>query len=303
MKRTYGGLAMLCTAIAVVAAVAAGLGVFARGDGASAVGTSIRGETIEYAASGVYANNAARVVAEGIGWDVVTLLFAVPALLLAVPGIRRASLKARVFALGVLAYFFYQYLMYAMSWALGPLFPVFIVLFALAGWALVWLASTIDVPALAGSVSARFPRRGMIGFCLFVAVLLVGMWSGRIAAGLSGDLEGAGLFGMTTLVVQAMDLGIVVPLALATALLLWRRRPWGYLLAAVFAVKGVTMSGAICAMLVSAAIAEGTLEVVPLALFGGMTLAAAAFAWRVFGGMRSDVTRDGLSASAPALRG
>lgn len=279
--RTFNGIAALCLAIALVAGVAAAIGVFDRGSGKTASAVSIRGEQFNYATDGIYAFNPERVVAEGVGWDVVTLIFAVPALLLALPSLLRGSLGGRLFAIGILAYFFYQYMMYAMFWALGPLFPVFIVLYAAAACAIVWIVSTIDIAGLPARFSAGFPRTGMAVFSVLVALMLLVMWTQRIATGLSGDLAGAGLFGMPTLTVQAMDLGMLVPLAVATAVLLRRDKPWGYLLAPVFAVKGVTMAGAICAMLVSAALVEGSLEVVPFVMFAAVTIASGVLAWRM----------------------
>lgn len=282
----FRGVAALCAAIALCALVTAGIGVFARGDGSTASATSIRGEQYRYATTGVYAFNPDRVVAEGVGWDVVTLLFAAPALLLAARLIARGSLRARLFSVGILAYLFYQYLMYAVFWALGPLFPVFIALYAASAAAIVWIVSTVDVAALPALASERFPRRATAAFCFAAAALLLGMWIPRVATGLRGDLSGAGLLGMPTLTVQAMDLGMLVPLALATGVLLLRNRPWGYLLAPVFAVKGVTMAGAICAMLISAAILEGALEWVPFAIFAGMAAGSGVLAYRILGSLR-----------------
>lgn len=288
MKTTaYRGLATLCLLIALTAGVAAGIGVFARGDGSTVAATSIRGESFRYATTGVYAFNPERVVAEGVGWDVVTLLFAVPALLLALRGIARGSLKARLFGIGILSYFVYQYLMYAVFWALGPLFPVFVVLYAASAVAIIWMVSTIDVAALPSQVTERFPRKGMAVFSFAVGLLLLGMWIPRIATGLRGDLAGAGLLGMPTLTVQAMDLGMLVPLAFGTGALLWRSKPWGYLLATLLAVKGVTMAGAICAMVISAGIVQGRLEVGPLAIFGAATLGAGVLAARMFASFKA----------------
>lgn len=282
MSTGYRGLAALCVAIALLVAGTAAAGVLLRGDGATDTAVSIRGEEYEYATGGVYAYNPERVVAEGVGWDVVTLVFAAPALLFAAVSIARGSLRARLFAIGLLAYFFYQYLMYAVFWALGPLFPLFIVAYAASAAAIVWLARTIEIEHLAQDASERFPRKGMTVFCGLVALLLCGMWIPRIATGLSGDFSGAGLFGMPTLTVQAMDLGMLVPLAVTTGVLVWRSRPWGYLLATVFVVKGVTMAAAICAMLVSAALTDGALEIAPFAIFAAATAAAGFLALRMF---------------------
>lgn len=279
-------LLALCTSIALLAGLAAAAGVFLRGDGSTARAVSIRGEPFEYVTTGVYAYNPVRVVAEGVGWDYVTLLLAAPALLLTLPALARGSLRGKLLALGLLAYFFYQYLMYAVFWALGPLFPAFIVLYAASLAAIAWLVATIDLGELPRRFDDRFPRRGMAIFSFAVGGLLVAMWSKRIHAGLTGDLAGAGLFGMPTLTVQALDLGIVVPLAVFTAAMLRRARPIGYLVAPAFAVKGVTMAAAICAMLLSAWAVEGTLELAPFAVFAAIALASGALAWRMLAGTR-----------------
>lgn len=264
-------LSAYCSFVALLAGIASALGVVLRGSGASAPATSIRGEQYRYVTDGLYAYNAVRVVAEGVGWDAVTLFFAVPALIVAAIFIARGSVRGRLAAMGILGYFAYQYLMYAMFWALGPLFPLFVLLYPLSLVGIAWTWSTIDATALAAGSGTGFPRRSLIAFGFLVAALLLAMWLPRIATGLSGDLAGAGLLGTPTLVVQALDLGIVVPLSLATAVLVWRRRPAGHLLAALFSVKAVTMAGAIMAMGVSAWMVEGRLEVIPFAIFTAVT--------------------------------
>lgn len=236
-SRRYRGLAALCLALALLAGGTSAAGVFLRGDGSTRPAVSIRGEEYEYATTGVYAFNAERVVAEGVGWDAVTLFFAVPVLLGATVGVARGSFKARLVATGVLAYFFYQYLMYAVFWALGPLFPLFIVLYAASAAGIVWLVSTLDVATLPERFGARFPALTMAVYSALMGLMLIVMWTQRIAVGLSGDVASAGLLGTPTLAVQALDLGMIVPLAFATAVFAWRRTAWGHLLASVFAVK------------------------------------------------------------------
>ena len=279
---TRRGLALLLIVVALGAGIASGLGVFARGDGSTKAATSIRGESYEYVTNGVYAYNAERVVAEGVGWDIFTLFVVVPGLFAAAWLVARGSLKGRLFALGLLAYTFYQYLMYAMTWALGPLFPLWIALYAASLAGIVWLVANVSLSELARCVTPRFPARGMAVFSGLMGLALVGMWSQRIALGLAGDYETAMLLGQTTMVVQALDLGLVVPLLVFTALAAWARRPVGYLLASVVAVKGVTMSGAIVAMLVSAWVVEGRADVFGFAMFGTAFAATVLLAWRTY---------------------
>ena len=274
-RKTQIGIVALCLVIALLAAGAAAAGLFLRGDGAFEPVTSVRGEQYKMATTGVYAYNAERVVAEGIGWDIFTLLFAIPALLAALPSLARGSLRGKLFALGILTYLFYQYLMYAVAWAFGPLFLLFVAIYALSLTAIVWIVSTLQLNRLAERFSASFPKRGMAILCFLMAAVLLFMWLARILSALSGQLEGV-LDGQTTLVVQALDLGLIVPLALFTGVAAWRGSAAGYLLSAIVAVKAFAMATAICAMLLSAWAYEGTLEVVPLAIFAA---AAGASAW------------------------
>lgn len=273
MRTRDTAAATLCAAVAVLMATAAAIGVFARGDGAALATTSIRGEPYAYVTSGVYAYNAARVVAEGVGWDWFTLLFAAPALLVVTPAVARGSLRGRLLALGLLAYGFYQYFMYAVTWAFGPLFPLFIVIYAASLIAAARILTTLPVHELPARLGPRFPRRGMAAVATIIAVALVGMWSARIVAGLRGDWDGAVLLGSTTMVIPAMDLGLVVPLCLWTAHAIRRGRPIGYLLAAILVVKGFAMGAAIVAMLLSAWADGGGLELPALAFFSAVTLA------------------------------
>jgi hypothetical protein len=272
-----GYLACMAASVAVVASI----GVFARGDGTAQPFVTVRGETVEFVTTGIYAWNPERLVAEGVGWDVFTLFVGVPALLLAIRGVARGSLRWRLFATGMLGYLFYQYLMYAMAWAIGPLLLPFVGIYAASMIGIAWFVSTIPVADLPRQVTDRFPRRGMAVFSGLMALLLLGMWVPMIIEVLRGELTD-NLRGQTTLVVQALDLGIVVPLSVATAVLLLRRRPFGYLLAATLVVKGLAMATAIVAMLLSAWSVEGELAVGELVIFGLAAMACLVLLVRMY---------------------
>lgn len=277
-----GGLVALCLTIALITGATAAAGVFLRGSGATAPAVSVRGERLEVATDGVYRFNAQRIVAEGVGWDIFTLFVAVPALVAALPGLARRSLRARLFTIGILGYLAYQYLMYSVTWAFGPLFLPFVAIYAMSLAAIAWIVSGIGVASLASRCSDRFPRRGMAILCAIMSLALVAMWLQRIVAGLGGDLATAMLLGQTTMVVQALDLGIVVPLSVLTAVTAWRGRPIGYLLSSVFVVKAVAMAAAICAMLISAWVVEGRPDAGGFAFFGAAAVAASWLGVRMY---------------------
>lgn len=263
----YRLVTVLCLVLAVLIGITAGVGVFLRGDLDATEVTSIRGETYRSITDGIYRYNSERMVAEGVGWDIFTLLIALPVFFVLMPFLWRGSLRARLLAVGLLAYFFYQYLMYSLAWAFGPLFIAFVFIYAGSLYLAVWIAATIDRGEIRTRIGKDFPRRGVVLLCALIALMLILMWAQRIMAGLNGDWETAMLLGQTTMVIQALDLGLVVPFALLVAYLVWKNRTAGFLLSPILMVKGAAMAGAISVMLISAWVVEGNSTLIPLLLF------------------------------------
>jgi hypothetical protein len=117
-----------------------------------------------------------------------------------------------------------------------------------------------------------------------MAVLLAGMWLPLIARSF-GQAMVDQLDGGTTLVVQAFDLGFLVPLGLFTAIAVQRRLAIGFVLASVVVVKGVAMGSAIAAMLVFESLTTGATQVVPIVGFALIALVSLVIAGRVFGSL------------------
>jgi hypothetical protein len=266
----------------VLAAIASAAGVFLRGDLTTQPFTTVRGEDVDVLTGGTYRFNGVAVAAEGVGWDGVTLFLVVPALLVTLPALRRGSLRALLFATGVLTYFLYQYAEYAMFLAYGPLFPLYVATFALSLSAMAILLSDLDLRRLAAGVGERFPRRGAAGFGVFMAVLLAGLWLPLIVR-TAGEAVVAELDGATTLVVQAFDLGFLVPLGIFTAVTVWRRLPVGYVLAAIVVVKGAAMGAGIAAMLIVEALVTDELQAAPIVLFLAVSVVSLVLGVRVYG--------------------
>jgi hypothetical protein len=297
----HPGTVGLVAGVAVLVATTSAIGVFAGRSTAIVEVTGVRGDVYPMVSEGIYRYNSERAMAEGFGWDLFTLAVAVPALMAVAFALTRWTVRARLVALGLLAYAFYQYLMYALAWAFGPLFLLFVATYALSLVALVRIGASFDSATARSLVSEAFPRRGMIALCSLLTAALTGMWMQRIVAGWRDDFDTAMLDGQTTMVVQALDLGVVVPLAAFTAWALWRVRPIGYLLSAVFVVKGVAMAWAICAMLLSAWATEGELEIGSLILFAGFGAAATLLAFKVFATLAPGTAPPGPSAASDEL--
>jgi hypothetical protein len=300
MTRTGRQLtAGLAAAVAVLAGVVAAIGIVARGTGTTELVTSVRGETYAMATDGVYAYNAQRVVAEGIGWDAFTLVVAVPLMLVAAAGVALGLSRARFVVAGLFGYFLYQYLEYAVTWAFGPLFLAFVVIYGLALCGLGVVAVGVARAAIPVAGPA-FPRRAWPGLLVAMSGLLTLLWLGRVVTGLTTGVDGL-LLGETTMTVQALDLGLVVPVSLAVAGLAWTGHRWAAAVSAAYAVTFVTMSAAIFSMLLAAWAVEGSAEVPPLAVFGLATVAGAWLWRRIHRSLEPASASDRRPAAEPAV--
>ena len=76
----------------------------------------------------------------------------------------------------------------------------------------------------------------------------------------------------TSMFIQAMDLGIIVPLCVLAATLLLRRDSWGYLLASVGLLKFLTIGLAVALMGLNMARMGVPVSVVELVIFPAIAL-------------------------------
>jgi hypothetical protein len=259
-------LTLLSGVILLLVPVAAAIGIFSQATGAPIHVVTVRGEHATYQGSGLYRYDPALSAREAVIWDVIQLCLALLLFALAIVLAWRGSLRGRLLLCGLLFYIVYVYLQAATGDAFNPLFLVYVAIFALSTVAFFLNLPGIDVSGLPAHLSARFPRWLFIGLTLVIGTALIVLWvGGRIIpytlAGRFPDEEA----GMTTLIAQAFDLGMLVPLLLSTALLLWRRSAWGYLLAGISMTVGFMMSITIPAFIA-----------VPLIQAGQLTLLVAA---------------------------
>jgi hypothetical protein len=281
-------LIWLSAVIAVLVLVAAAAGVFYQTPGAHISFVTVRGEHATYQGSGLYRYDPVSVAREGVVWDVIDLCLALPLFVLAIVLSQRNALRGRLGLCGMLFYFVYKYLMYAVMVAFNPLFLVYVAIFALSAQAFFLNLRGIEVSRLPAHIAARFPRRLFIGFTLVMSAALVLLWLGRIIpytlAGRFPDDFG----GLTTLVTQAFDLGMVVPLLLTTAILLWRRSAWGYLLAGISLTFGFIMSITLPAWIAVPLVQAGLLNLIEAAPLTLLCLVGLYIAGRFFWSVREE---------------
>jgi hypothetical protein len=258
--------------IALLILVATVTGVFYQTPGAPIEYVTVRGEQAVFQGSGLYRYDPAAFALEGVIWDVINLFIGLPLFALAIYLSQRNSLRGRLLLAGLLFYFFYVYLMATVGVAFNGLFLVYVAIFALSAVSFFLNLSKIDVARLPAQVSTGFPRRLFIGFVFTLSAVLIVLWVGRILPIMMTSQFPPEMAGMTTLVSQGIDLGIVVPLALSAGILLGRRSPLGYLLAGITLTHGLMMFISIPAWIVVPLILKGTTNLFEAAPFSVLSL-------------------------------
>ena len=271
--------------ILLLVLIATATGVFYHTPGSPIKLVTVRGEQATYQGSGLYHYDPVTVAREGMIWDVINLFIGLPLFAAAIVMSRRNSLRGRLLLSGLLFYLFYVYLMYATMVAFNRLFLVYVTILALCPIAFAMNLQGIDLHRLPTQVSARFPRRCCIGFTFVLSGGLLLLWLGRIIPIMVSERFPAELAGMTTLETQAIDLGLVVPLALSAGILLWRSVAWGYLLAGITLTFGFLMCIAIPAWIAVPLIREEKINLIEASPFLLICLAglilAGMFYWNV----------------------
>ena len=233
------------------------------------------------AAAGLLVSGLYRDTDEGIrqarATDLVTLIFAVPALALGLWRARAGSVGGRFVAVAALGYLAYSYAIYAFSVVIGPLTPVHITILGLATWSLVLTVFGLDDATVDLASRFRFPRRTTGGFLTAVAGLFAMLWLSQIAGAItSGRLPAAvSDLGLPTSPVYSLDLAFAVPLITLAGVWLIRRDRRGPAGAAAGLAFLMILGLSVLAIFAYEAAAGIAVALPPIAIFGAVTAMAA----------------------------
>ena len=286
---------LLSSLIFLLVLVATATGIFYQTPGSPIEYTTVRGEQVEFQGSGLYRYDPAWFALEGVVWDLINLVIGLPLFGIAIYLSQKNSVRGRLLLGGLLFYFFYVYIMATTGYALNRMFIVYVAIFALSGVAFFLNLHGIDVAHLPLQVSARFPRRLFIGFTFIMGSVLAFLWLGRIIPIMVNDRFPPEIAGLTTLVSQGVDLGIVVPLLLSTGILLWRRSPCGYLLAGISLSYGLLMCITLPAFIAVPLILDGKTNLIEASPLLVLCLAGLVLVWMFYGNIleKSDYVSTG----------
>jgi len=221
------------------------------------------------------------------GQDFVSLVLVLPALLVSARLLERGSEVGRLVWLGVMGYIVYSYL-YIFGIAWNPLFLVYLALLTLSAFTLVRALIDLDADSIASRFTQDAPIKAVSRYLLGFGIALGVLWGMQVIAALvTGDTPASVTSaGHPTSVVFILDLGLVVPLFILGARMLRRRQAWGFVLASILLVKGITEGLALLGMSLFMSLANHPdFDVALVPLWACVTGASAYLAVHFFGGI------------------
>jgi hypothetical protein len=177
------------------------------------------------------------------GFDLVTAVLVIPSLVVASHFAHRGSVMPQLISVSLVAELVYTYGYHLFGTGFNDLFLLHAAIFAGGVCTLVLSVAAVDLGAVTDRFEGRTPVRAVAGILGALAVALGGMWVYvAVDNAITGDVPTGSRLVETDTVVRlgmALDLTLLVPLYAVAAVLLWRRAPWGYVLAAVALFAGI----------------------------------------------------------------
>ncbi|MBM4779610.1 MAG: hypothetical protein GQE15_18045 [Archangiaceae bacterium] len=187
----------------------------------------------------LYRDEQAWILAAWRGNDAVTAFVAVPALVFATWRARQGSTRWLLLALGLLWFCFYNDAYYLFGAALGVSFPLYVLLMLTCSVTLIVSFHRVDSTRIAATFGPRVPARVLGGALVLVGALLVVVWFAQWAAYVTTG-KVVNLTPDAIRLIATMDTTVIAPTLIIGGALLWRRRPWGFVVAVLGGVLGGT---------------------------------------------------------------
>jgi hypothetical protein len=138
--------------------------------------------------------------------------------------------------MGILGYATYNYAYYLFGAALNAFFPLYLAALITAALTLIRALTAISWSDIARRFSERTPARFVGAYFVFVGITLtaiwLGMWAAYVFAGRPTPIEPEAFK-----LVAALDTVLMAPALVGGGILLWQRKPWGYVICAIAGVQ------------------------------------------------------------------
>lgn len=189
---------------------------------------------------------------QAVSQDYVTLLVAVPAILILGWLAYRGSFSARLMWHGVVFYFAYTYTIAAFMVRFNDLFLVYTSLLACSIFALIGGIASLSWPLKSSTFGMSWPRRSVVGFLIVIVATFLMLWLSDIVPAIVNGVEPESLAESATPTngIQVLDLSLLLPGSALTAYWVWRFEARGYVFATGLIAYAALLSLALVAMII-----------------------------------------------------
>lgn len=249
--------------IALISAIAAGSGIFSDFGTGEFEYKSIRGKTIEIYGTGIYQHMSSDVAIQGIAQDYITLFIAIPLLVISLIGYRKKSIQAHFLLAGSLGYFLITYLFYTTMGMYNIMFLSYVSLLGLSFFGVFLTLKQLSNLNSIEIFSLKTPNKFVGWFLIINSLSIAFLWLSIIIPPLTdGTIYPPELNHYTTLIVQGLDLGLLLPICFVVGFLLIRKKSNGYIYATIYVVFLSILMTALTAKII--AMAVNNINVIPV---------------------------------------
>jgi hypothetical protein len=181
------------------------------------------------------------------GNDIITMVLAVPVFMNGLIFYKKKTVIGILILFAMLFYSLYNYAFYLFGAAFNNMFLIYVAIFSLSIFALILLIRKLDIKKTAEKFKPGTPVK-VIGWYMIIVGILLGVFH----TGLSLSYIFNGVIpeiitnvAHPTNVIAALDLSMVVPVALIAGINILKKRPWGYVLAVVWNLEGFVYMSAL----------------------------------------------------------
>lgn len=207
---------------------------------------TIYGDVVKIYGGGIYKMHTVSQVYQAIPHDMVNLFLALPALLISFVFVRKGNMKARMFFMGVTLYLLFTYGIYTFYTMYNRLYICYVALMGLCFYLFLITLKGTEALKVKKLFKENYPNKLVGGFLIAAASIMTLTWLKIIIpTTLFNKIPTMDLAQSTTMVPQAIDLALFLPLAFLMGIRLCKKNTDAYIMGTVLPVFLIFMMTAI----------------------------------------------------------
>ena len=181
------------------------------------------------------------------GTDLITIILALPIFMVSIMLYKQEEEYGILLLLAMLFYSLYNYAFYLFGAAFNSMFLIYVAIFALSIYTIFMIIRRLRVEQIADRFRGNTPDK-LIGIYMIIVGVFLGIFHISLSLGyvFTGEVPTIIInIAHPTNVIAALDLSMVVPIAIIGGVLIIKQRAWGYVLAVMWNFKGFVYMAAL----------------------------------------------------------